>query len=595
MFRGIRWRIAIPYVLLILATMAGLGLYLSSLVRQVRLDDLQSELLAVARLGSLSLDRLRLDPDEDAFDQFAAEWAALLDVRVTVIGIDGTVLGESHEDRRQMDNHLLRPEVQQALEEGEGSTRRFSRTLGQEMLYVAVPVRNAQGVWGVLRLALPSRQVEASVAAFQRTISAVTLIATVLAVLLAAWIADRTSRPIRRLINAVDQMARGNLRGSQLPDVSEVRDEVGNLTRAINAMAVQLHAQFEALNTDRSKLAAVLREMNDGVMIVDEDGLVQLLNPAAERIFNTSEEEAIGRSVVEVLRHHELVELWRRCRETGEEETASVEVGQLSRALQVVANSMGDELPGSILLIFQDLTHLRRLETVRRDFVSNISHELRTPLASLKALTETLQEGALEDPQAARRFLTRMETEVDALTQMVQELLELTRIESGRVPLQLSPVAPSQLIHSTVERLRLQAERAGLSVNVQCEPDLPLVLADRPRIEQALVNLLHNAIKFTSSGGQIRLAAMRENGEVLFQVEDTGVGIPADDLPRIFERFYKADRARTGGGTGLGLAITRHMVEAHGGRIWAESVEGRGSTFSFTLPVVSSSTSQDLG
>jgi two-component system phosphate regulon sensor histidine kinase PhoR len=224
---------------------------------------------------------------------------------------------------------------------------------------------------------------------------------------------------------------------------------------------------------------------------------------------------------------------------------------------------------------------------------------LRTPLASLKALTETLQEGALDDPPAARRFLGRIQTEVDALTQMATELLELSRIESGQVPLELKPVSPSKLIHATAERMKMQAERAGLTLRVDCAPDLPYIRADMPRLEQVLVNLIHNAVKFTRPGGEVMLTAsvaslslkgrnvLDGSEAICFLVHDTGVGIPPDDLTRIFERFYKIDRARSGGGTGLGLSISRHLVEAHGGRIWAESAEGHGSTFFFTIPLAS--------
>jgi len=236
-------------------------------------------------------------------------------------------------------------------------------------------------------------------------------------------------------------------------------------------------------------------------------------------------------------------------------------------------------------MLFQDLTRIRRLETVRRDFISNISHELRTPLASLKTLTETLRTGALEDPPAARRFIYRMETEVDALTHMVSELLELTRIESGQVPLKLKAVAPKKILTKAKERLGVQAERNHLEIKLDCPKKLPRVQADRPRLGQVLVNLLHNAIKFTPEGGEIFLSARLQGNTILFSVHDTGSGIPADDLPRIFERFYKTDPARSSGGTGLGLAIARHLVEAHGGRIWAESIEGQGSTFYFTIPV----------
>jgi two-component system phosphate regulon sensor histidine kinase PhoR len=280
-----------------------------------------------------------------------------------------------------------------------------------------------------------------------------------------------------------------------------------------------------------------------------------------------------------------LVELARECRQTGLESQASIDLPQQGRFIQGIAIPLGEAMPDHILLLFQDLTRVRRLESVRRDFISNISHELRTPLASLKALAETLQSGALEDPPAAQRFLSRMETEVDALSHMVTELLELTRIESGQVPLKLSSISPCQLLENASERLRLQAERAGLSVHIDCSQVLPEVTADPPRLEQVLVNLIHNAVKYTPPGGEIILTAYNQVDIIIFSVKDTGVGIPSDDLPRVFERFYKADRARSGGGTGLGLAIARHLVEAHGGRIWAESVEGQGSTFFFTIPI----------
>jgi two-component system phosphate regulon sensor histidine kinase PhoR len=269
----------------------------------------------------------------------------------------------------------------------------------------------------------------------------------------------------------------------------------------------------------------------------------------------------------------------------GELQSTNLEVLPQQLYLQVTATPLGKSLPGSVLLIFQNLTRLRRLETVRQDFISNISHELRTPLASLKALTETLQEGAMDDPPAARRFLEQIEIEVDNINLVVSELLELSKIESGRVPLEFKANRPRDLIDAAVQRLSLQAERAQLKIIISCPENLPEVLADSHRLEQVLVNLLHNAIKFTESGGEIEISAYEnEQNQIVFSVRDTGVGIAAEDLTRIFERFYKADRARSGGGTGLGLAISRHLVGAHGGDIWAESESGKGSTLLFTIP-----------
>jgi two-component system phosphate regulon sensor histidine kinase PhoR len=335
------------------------------------------------------------------------------------------------------------------------------------------------------------------------------------------------------------------------------------------------------VDAERARLAAVLDRMTDGVLIADSSGQIQFANPAIEHLFDTN--QAVGRRVVEVLRQHQLVEAWQRSRESGEAQEESVEIPARRRFLQLVV--LPDRQTSGSLLLVQDLTRVRRLETVRRDFISNVSHELRTPLASLKALTETLRDGALEDPKAAHRFLGRIETEVDALTQMATELLELSRIESGQVPLQRKAVPAAALLLSAADRMRAQVERAGLVLRLDTAQDMTEVSADPPRMEQVLVNLIHNAVKFTPPGGEVLLAAQTEADFVRFSVRDTGVGIPPDDLERIFERFYKADRARSGGGTGLGLSISRHLVEAHGGRIWAESNEGDGSTFYFTIPV----------
>jgi two-component system phosphate regulon sensor histidine kinase PhoR len=324
------------------------------------------------------------------------------------------------------------------------------------------------------------------------------------------------------------------------------------------------------------------------VLITDDKGRVGLINPTAARLLRTNEEEAIGRSFAEVAWHHDLIELWQRACGRREEEDALIEMGLQDAFMRMIVSPLETSGRQDCLVILQDLTRIRRLETVRRDFLSNISHELRTPLASLKALVETLQDGALEDPPAARRFLAQADGEVDALSQMVEELLELTRIESGKVPLRLSETAVQDVVRPPVERLRPQSERQRLKLIVDLSDDLPPVLSDALRTQQVVGNLLHNAIKFTPEGGKVTLRArlQSDGSHVVFSVKDTGVGIPAAELPRIFERFYKADRARSGGGTGLGLAISRHIVQAQGGKIWAKSKEGKGSTIFFTLPVV---------
>jgi len=409
-----------------------------------------------------------------------------------------------------------------------------------------------------------------------------------------AWVAFRylsLRRQLRKYHHMLRQAADDNASVLALP--SNIKD-LEMLSNVVKALVTSLNTQLAGVDSNRARLAAVLDQMTDAVLIASDDGRIQFANPAAEKLFGAG---LVDRSVTETLRNHQLIQAWQRCQELGEMQVETAEITVRRNFVQMIVIP-DQHAPGGSLLVLQDLTRIRRLETIRRDFISNISHELRTPLASLKALTETLQDDALSDPEAAPRFIGRIATEVDALAQMAQELLDLSRIESGQIELERKPVAPNKILTSAAERMHMQAERAGLSINVECPQDLPKVSADEPRIEQVLVNLIHNAVKFTPPGRDICLIAdvaheassqgETEAGEgtVRFAVRDSGVGIPLDEVPRIFERFYRVDRSRAGGGTGLGLSISKHLVEAHGGEIWAESREGEGSTFYFTLPKI---------
>jgi two-component system phosphate regulon sensor histidine kinase PhoR len=582
MLSSTRWRIALPYTALIILIMLGLTLYLSQVIRAAYISELEGRLTDEAELlaDALSAELTAPQPGED-LDVAVQRYAKMVGARVTIIAADGTVIGESHEDRTRMENHLYRPEVQGALSHGQGSSVRFSDTLGYDMLYVAVPISDDSNLLGFARVALSLQQVDASVGRLRLAIFGAGLIATIVAILLAILLAEHTARPIRALTRVAERMAQGELGVRLFPTSS---DEIGQLTRAFNHMADQLEDKLTALADERAQLAAVLENMADGVLVVDEAGRVELINRAAAQLLGSPPTEALGRSFAQVTRHHEVIDFWRNCEEPGGERIGLLEIAPEGLLWRVIVTPLEEKDKRPCLVILQDLTEMHRLQTVRQDFFGNISHELRTPLASLRALVETLRDGAQQDPVAARRFLDHMETEVDALTQIVQESLELSRIESGRVPLRLSPTALAKVILPVVERLRAQAERAGVAVHCTLPEGVGDVLADEERVRQVVSNLLHNAIKFTPSGGEVHVSAEQVADEVVISVRDTGVGISKEDLPRVFERFYKADRARSSGGTGLGLAIAKHIVQAHGGRIWAQSTEGRGSTFYFTLP-----------
>ncbi len=586
-------RIALPFALLLALTMGALSLYLSTFIQNNYLEILSGNLQAETRLVAAQMPSLlRPGSSNTAIEDQVDQYASLFGARVTIIDPNGKVLGESAKDPTVLENHLGRPEVLRALQKISSTEIRYSDTLQTQTLYAAAPILDGGKVTGIARLAIPLDIIHQKESGLLNAVLIATAIATGLAILLAILIATYTIRPISELTDTAQKIANGEL--DEIGTTTR-RDEVGRLHLSIQSMAQRHRQQITDLRTERSRLEAVLRNMTNGVIIVDSQGKVQLANPAALHLFYVDEKQALYKSLTEVVRHHQLVETWQKCLETGEQQNITLETAPDKLFVQVTATPLEGPLPGMTLLVFQDLTRVRKLETVRRDFVSNVSHELRTPLASLKALVETLEEGALDDPPAARNFLQRMNTEIDNLTQMVHELLELSRIESNRVPLERVPVSPCDLACPAIERMQLQAERAGLNLHMDCPDDLPAVRADPSRIQQVLVNMIHNAIKFTPPGGEITssAAARQEAGQsadgkptqVVFAIRDTGAGIPADVLPRIFERFYKADRARSGGGTGLGLSIARHIIQAHGGHIWVESTVGAGSTFYFTLPI----------
>jgi len=575
------WRIALPYLILVVLILGALGWFLSSFMERSYIEQLTAGQKASTRLFANQVAPVvTKGAPYPGLADMTLQASFLEGTRITVILPDGTVIADSERDPASMENHANRPEVQAAISGQETSEVRYSDTVRSRLLYTAVPIRDGETTVGVARIAISLSKIETTASSFRRIIFATAGVTALLVLLVAFGITYQTILPLRSLTQAVTNLESGKyvetLPGKRL-------DEIGRLTNAFNRMAAQISQQIEELSAERGKLSAVVSTISDAILIVNGEGRVELINPAAETILNVNASESTGKSLAEVVRNHIIVDLWQKAQSTREQQFTALET-PTRLVLQAIASPMEDETGSRALLILQDYTRMKRLETVRRDFVSNVSHELRTPLASLKALTETVQETALDDPPAAKRFLAQMSVEIDNMTQLVQELLDLSKIESGRVPLERTYISPWEMIQPAAERMRIQAERSGLSLTVDCPEDLPRVLVDRGRMEQVLVNLIHNAIKFTPPGGSIQVRAWAQDKDVVLAIADTGTGIADEDLQRIFERFYKADRARSGGGTGLGLSIARHLVESHGGRIWAESEVGKGSTFFIAIP-----------
>jgi two-component system phosphate regulon sensor histidine kinase PhoR len=581
MFRSIQWRITISFVLVVIVSMGILGAYLVNSTRNSQLDNLRSQLENEARITAEASLPVFLVQGGD-MDTLAKKLGNEINARVTIIALNGTVLGDSHEDPATMENHATRPEVIDALASGLGESTRYSTTLGEQMMYVAVPVANQSTIVGIARVALPLDAVASSVSQVTLIIILAIVVAAALVVVAAVLIGRATTRPFREITKASKGIASGEL-GQKIP--VHGRDETGQLAQAFNEMSSNLDKLVGDISTERTKLQTVLANMADGVIMTDVEGNIVLANQATEKLFNFREKDVISKPLIEVVHDHEADEILKLCLKASQAQTGQFESAISKRFLRAIAVPIvGGELTGALVL-FQDLTEVKNVQTMRRELVGNISHELRTPIAGIKAMVETLRSGAMDDEEAAIYFLTRIENEVDHLTQMVAELTELSRIETGRAELKMSPLNLNLLVEEAVAQLNTLAQRQQVTIATDLTPDLQIIKADNDRIRQTLTNLVHNAIKFNHPGGMVTISTKVDGESVIVSVSDTGIGISKEDLPHVFERFYKADKARPTGGSGLGLAIAKHVVQAHGGSIWAQSEEGKGSTFSFSLPV----------
>jgi two-component system phosphate regulon sensor histidine kinase PhoR len=582
MLGSLRFRTAAAYVLLIVAAFAALGVYILQKVEDDFRDSIRADLASQAQMvKNVVAPLIAEDAPAAELDALAKDLGAHNDTNATIIGGDGSVLADSDVDPAAMENQLSEPEVAEALRSGQGDSDRRSEPLGGDYTYVATRITEGDSVVAVVRVGRPSDTVNAALTDITRSIFIAVAIAAVAGAAVSLTLGTAVLRPLAGLARTARAMAGGDLSARVDPRPS---GEVGEVADAFNQMALTLEELMAAASDERRRLTAALNSSTDAVLAVNAEGRIAFANQAAQRLFSRTLKELLGNPFVWVMPDEPLVDALRASREEGGRETRIVERPN-RQFLQVTATPIIGGGEWSALVVAHDLSEIKRVEQVRRDFVANVSHELRTPLASIKSVIETLQGGALDDEATAQDFLARADAEVDRLVLMVEELLELSRIESGEVPLAREPVEMAAVVSQAAERMRPQAERQGIELSLDLPPDLPRVTGDADRLERAAVNLIQNAIKFTPGGGSIRISAAALDGAVEVAVRDTGAGIPPEDLPRVFERFYKADRSRGGRGSGLGLAVVKHTVEAHGGRVVAESELGRGSTFRFTVPV----------
>lgn len=580
---AIRWKLMGAFLLLLLVVIGAIYAYLGPQLERQLVDGIRDNLRSEAGLTALMAGReiLALRADAPGVAQLAGE---RIRARVTLMTAAGQVVGDSEVSGTGLDsleNHHDRPEVLAALQGGFGSAVRYSTTVRAQMLYVAVPGTSATGEPLVVRLALPLSAVDQARAGLHRALGAAVLIAVLLSLALSYLLSHVTSRTLVQLADGARRFGSGDF-SARLP--AGRRDELGDLARVMNEMADRLQGEMDRLAAERNRLDAILRGMGEGLLVTDAAGSIALVNPAFRALFELSA-DPLGRPLAETCRHPALLDSFRQVLEERSEQVVEV---ILPRPVEVTLLAHWVPLADAgraygVVAVFHDISELKRLERVRRDFVANVSHELRTPVTVIRGYAETLAGGGVETATAAR-FAAIIQAHADRLTNLVDDLLTLSELEAKGSSLALTPLDLADAIEHCRLLLASQAEGKGIAF---ISSDLPAlaVLADRQRLEQVLVNLLDNAIKYSPPRSQVTVAAEGEGEFVKVTIRDNGPGIPLQEQGRIFERFYRVDpgRSREQGGTGLGLAIVRHIVQLHGGTVGVESVPGQGACFTFTL------------
>jgi two-component system phosphate regulon sensor histidine kinase PhoR len=570
-----------------LATSTGREFYIDHLKEEIR----ERALLIEPTVAALSRGEDR--PLQDFVRQTGRRAAT----RITVVDGNGAVLADSNEDHALMDNHAQRPEVAPALSGEIGYAQRRSRTLGESMLYAAIPVKlGTDQHRGALRLAIAVTPVEAMLSLLHKKMLAIGLAVTVLAVLLSLYSARRISRPLEEMKRGAEQLTKGRI--DQLVKIKSehMSVEMAGLAASINEMAEQINRRIRIIIQQRNELEAVFSSMADSVVAIDADKKIIRMNQAAAALFALPSEVVKGKAVEGIIRNAYILEMieFTLSHNAQQEQKITLFNGADPILLQTHAVPLRDEDNKSmgVLLVMNDLTKLNRLENIRQDFVANVSHELKTPITAIKGYVETLLDGALDDQDNARRFLGIVSRQANRLDAIVDDLLTLSRIEDreNKEDVTLVPSEFGSVLESALQTCAVHADEKEIMVQVECDEELVAPI-NQPLMEQAVINLLKNAIAYSPRGSLITLRChgsrnMQGEAFVHFSVIDNGPGIAKEHLPRLFERFYRCDKARgrDQGGTGLGLSIVKHIAHVHNGTVEVESTPGKGSTFTVTLP-----------
>jgi len=583
--RPLLWELFPSYVAIIALSLGAVTWYATSSLRDLHREDVRAELEARARLVER---QMLAGLDAGTVDALCKDLGTRSATRITVILPSGKVVGDSDEEPAKMESHATpdRPEIMAALGGRIGVSVRHSATLDKDMMYLAIPLKKGDGLAGVVRTSRPVTAIEEALDEVYRKLAYAGLAVGAIAAIASLLISRRVSKPLEEMKQGARRFANGELDARLAMPGTE---ELAGLAEAMNQMATQLGERLRLITEQRNEQEAVLASMVEGVLAVDTEERLLSINQAAARMLGVDAAASQGRSIQEVVRNPALhATVARALSQAGVTEGEIVLPQSGDRVLQAHGAALRDAHGQQIgaVIVLNDITRLRRLENVRRDFVANVSHELRTPITSIKGFVETLQGGALDKAADAHRFLAIIARQVDRLNSLIEDLLLLSRIEQDEKPsisLERGTLAP--LLRSAAQICSAKAAEKNIAIAVQCGEDVAARI-NPALLEQAIANLIDNAVKYSDPGGPVEVKATAAGGEVVIAVADRGCGIEKQHLARIFERFYRVDKARGRklGGTGLGLAIVKHIAHAHGGRVTVESTPGQGSTFAIHLP-----------
>ena len=585
--RKLIWQIFPSYLVTLLLSLLAVTWFASGSFRDFYLDQTSKDLEARARLIEKQI-RGGLSPlDAAKIDALCKNYGRSSFTRVTVILPLGRVVGDSDEDPDQMESHSTRKEVLMVKKGKTGRSIRYSRTLEQNMMYVAIPIQKEGALQAILRTSIPITSLDKQLRAIWGRLVLSGLLIAILAAGISLWLARRISRPIEEMKSGALRFAQGHLEKMPVPET----EEMAGLAEAMNRMANELDQRINTIVRQRNELETVLSSMVEGVMAIDMNERVMSMNASALKMFEVDPEHSYGRNIQEVIRNSALIKFIAKALSHDDIIQEDITFYNHEERIYSVHNSPiydADNQMVGTLVVVEDVTKLRKLENMRKDFVANASHEIRTPLTTIKGFVETLQnESASLDSEKAKRFLDIILKHVDRLNDIIQDLLSLSRVEREKETggIILSDGNVKDVINTAVGLCQPKADEKNIQIVQDVEENMVIPL-DATLLEQAIVNLLDNAVKYSNENSKIEIHAGIQKGDVVIQIKDHGIGIPKEHLPRLFERFYRVDKARSRkmGGTGLGLSIVKHIISAHNGIVDAQSIPGKGSTFILQIP-----------